>query len=57
MRRGDANIGNDAAANPAAVRLRESLGFTPLGVVPGAFRHPTSGPVGLRIMWLDSHPE
>lgn len=39
--------------NTAAVRLYESLGFVTLGVAPGAFRHPTEGFVGLRIMWLD----
>jgi L-amino acid N-acyltransferase YncA len=39
--------------NTAAVRLYESLGFVTLGTVPGAFRHPVLGPVGLRIMWLD----
>lgn len=35
------------------VRLYESLGFLTLGIAPGAFRHPTQGIVGLRIMWLD----
>nr|WP_158854626.1 GNAT family N-acetyltransferase [Saccharothrix deserti] len=39
--------------NTAAVRLYESLGFVTLGIAPGAFRHPTRGIVGLRIMWLD----
>ncbi|WP_290053374.1 GNAT family N-acetyltransferase [Amycolatopsis solani] len=39
--------------NTAAVKLYESLGFTTLGVAPGAFRHPSHGDVGLRIMWLD----
>ncbi|GAB2811416.1 GNAT family N-acetyltransferase [Lentzea nigeriaca] len=39
--------------NTAAVRLYESLGFVTLGVAPGAFRHPSQGNVGLRIMWLD----
>ncbi|MET9628273.1 GNAT family N-acetyltransferase [Lentzea sp. NPDC006480] len=39
--------------NTAAVRLYESLGFVTLGTAPGAFRHPTEGFVGLRIMWLD----
>lgn len=39
--------------NTAAIRLYESLGFVTLGVAPGAFRHPTKGHVGLRIMWLD----
>ena len=39
--------------NTAAVRLYESLGFVTLGIAPGAFRHPTLGDVGLRIMWLE----
>ncbi len=39
--------------NVAAIRLYESLGFVTLGTAPGAFRHPTEGDVGLRIMWLD----
>lgn len=39
--------------NETAIRLYESLGFTTLGVAPGAFRHPVHGDVGLRIMWLD----
>ena len=39
--------------NTAAVHLYESLGFVTLGTAPGAFRHPTRGLVGLRIMWLD----
>ncbi|MEU8637963.1 GNAT family N-acetyltransferase [Amycolatopsis sp. NPDC048633] len=39
--------------NKSAIRLYESLGFTTLGVAPGAFRHPVHGDVGLRIMWLD----
>lgn len=37
--------------NLAAIRLYESEGFTTLGTAPGAFMHPTRGPVGLRIMW------
>lgn len=39
--------------NTSAIHLYESLGFVTLGVAPGAFRHPTRGAVGLRIMWLD----
>ena len=39
--------------NTAAIRLYESLGFVTLGTVPGAFRHPEHGDVGLRILWLD----
>ncbi|MEV6646816.1 GNAT family N-acetyltransferase [Amycolatopsis sp. NPDC051371] len=42
--------------NETAIRLYESLGFTTLGVAPGAFRHPVHGDVGLRIMWLDLRP-
>ena len=43
--------------NTAAVHLYESLGFVTLGTAPGAFRHSTAGPAGLRIMWLDlRHP-
>ncbi|NES31178.1 GNAT family N-acetyltransferase [Micromonospora terminaliae] len=41
--------------NVAAVRLYESEGFTTLGTAPGAFVHPTEGPVGLRIMWRQIH--
>ena len=36
--------------NAAAVALWRSLGFTIIGTVPGAFRHPTAGPVGLHVM-------
>ncbi len=36
--------------NTAAVALWESLGFRILATVPGAFDHPTHGPVGLHIM-------
>jgi GNAT superfamily N-acetyltransferase len=36
--------------NTRAVRLWKSLGFTIIGTVPGAFRHPASGLVGLHIM-------
>ncbi|MET8849142.1 GNAT family N-acetyltransferase [Amycolatopsis sp. NPDC004625] len=39
--------------NLPAIRLYESLGFVTLGTAPGAFRHPSAGDVGLRIMWLD----
>ncbi|MFI7533669.1 GNAT family N-acetyltransferase [Streptosporangium sp. NPDC049376] len=41
-----------ADSNRSAIHLYESLGFTTLGTAPGAFRHPTEGHVGLRIMWL-----
>ena len=37
--------------NIAAVRLYESEGFVTIGTVPGAFLHPTQGPVGLHVMW------
>jgi ribosomal protein S18 acetylase RimI-like enzyme len=36
--------------NAPAIRLWESLGFTILGTVPEAFRHPARGLVGLHIM-------
>jgi GNAT superfamily N-acetyltransferase len=36
--------------NASAIRLWESLGFTILGTVPEAFRHPARGLVGLHIM-------
>ncbi|WP_373356921.1 N-acetyltransferase family protein [Pseudoroseicyclus sp. CXY001] len=35
--------------NPA-VALYEALGFTIIGTVPGAFRHPSRGDVGLHVM-------
>jgi L-amino acid N-acyltransferase YncA len=38
--------------NTAAVALWTSLGFTVVGTVPGAFRHPTHGYVGLHVMHL-----
>lgn len=40
-----------AASNAPAVRLYERLGFAMIGTVPGAFRHPTLGPVGLHVMY------
>ncbi|GAA3685957.1 N-acetyltransferase [Lentzea roselyniae] len=39
--------------NTAAINIYESLGFVTLGTAPRAFRHPTQGLVGLRIMWLE----
>ncbi len=38
--------------NTAAVRLWQSLGFEIVGTVPGAFRSPTHGDVGLHVMFL-----
>lgn len=42
-----------AASNTAAVAMYEGLGFRTVGTVPGAFAHPTLGPVGLHIMFHD----
>ncbi|MCL1871659.1 MAG: GNAT family N-acetyltransferase [Promicromonosporaceae bacterium] len=39
--------------NAAAVHLWRSLGFQTVGRVPGAFRSPTHGYVGLYVMYLD----
>ena len=39
--------------NEAAVHLWQALGFEVLGTVPGAFRHPAHGFVGLHVMYLD----
>lgn len=38
--------------NSGAVALWQSLGFEIVGTVPGAFRHPTQGYVGLHVMFL-----
>jgi L-amino acid N-acyltransferase YncA len=38
--------------NTAAVALWRSLGFETIGTVPGAFRHPEHGYVGLHVMFL-----
>jgi len=38
--------------NLAAVRLWQALGFEIVGTVPGAFRSPTQGYVGLHVMFL-----
>jgi GNAT superfamily N-acetyltransferase len=43
------------AGNPA-VRLWESLGFTVVGRVPRAFRHPADGLVDLLVMYRDLDP-
>jgi L-amino acid N-acyltransferase YncA len=37
--------------NPA-VAMYERMGFEIIGTVPGAFRHPRLGPVGLHVMYL-----
>jgi GNAT superfamily N-acetyltransferase len=42
-----------AASNVAAVSMYQSLGFKIVGTVPGAFLHPTLGPVGLHVMFHD----
>lgn len=39
-----------AASNVGAVGLYRSLGFEVIGTVPGAFRHPAEGYVGLHVM-------
>ncbi|MGI8712910.1 MAG: GNAT family N-acetyltransferase [Solirubrobacteraceae bacterium] len=39
------------ATNERAVALWRHLGFEILATVPGGFRHPTIGPVGLHIMY------
>lgn len=39
--------------NVGAVHLWESLGFRTLATVPGAFRHPTRGYVGLNVMFRE----
>lgn len=42
--------------NTAAVRLWQALGFEIVGTVPGAFRSPTQGYVGLHVMFLPLAP-
>jgi GNAT superfamily N-acetyltransferase len=39
--------------NTAAIALWRSLGFGIIGTVPGAFRHPEHGFVGLHVMYLE----
>jgi GNAT superfamily N-acetyltransferase len=39
------------ASNARAVRLWRSLGFTIVGTVPDAFRHPVLGPTDLHVMY------
>lgn len=38
------------ATNARAIALWESLGFTIVGTVPGAFRHATEGPTAIHVM-------
>ncbi|MEP6851183.1 MAG: GNAT family N-acetyltransferase [bacterium] len=42
-----------AETNVGAISLYTDLGFTTVGIVPGAFRHPVEGLVDLRIMHHD----
>ncbi|WP_378740515.1 GNAT family N-acetyltransferase [Nocardia brasiliensis] len=42
-----------AEANHRAVDLYQRLGFEIVGTVPGAFRHPTLGRVGLHVMYCE----
>jgi ribosomal protein S18 acetylase RimI-like enzyme len=39
------------STNARAVRLWESFGFDVVGRLPGAFRHPTLGPVDALVMF------
>ncbi|WP_245553658.1 GNAT family N-acetyltransferase [Demetria terragena] len=43
--------------NSSAVHLWQDRGFEIIGTVPGAFRSPTHGDVGLHIMFLDLRQE
>lgn len=45
------------ASNTAAVTLWQKLGFSIIGTVPGAFRHPTLGPVSAHIMYKSLAPK
>lgn len=38
-------------SNRSAIAIYQRLGFSIVGTVPGAFSHPTLGPVGLHIMY------
>jgi GNAT superfamily N-acetyltransferase len=40
-----------AQTNTRAVGLYEALGFSVIGTVPGGFRHPVHGDVGLHVMF------
>ena len=42
-----------AASNEHAVALYEREGFAIVGTVPGAFRHPSLGRVGLHVMYIE----
>ncbi|MEW2427271.1 GNAT family N-acetyltransferase [Micromonospora sp. NPDC047644] len=42
-----------AESNGSAVRLYRREGFEVVGTVPGAFRHPTLGRVGLHVMYQE----
>ncbi|QIS13674.1 GNAT family N-acetyltransferase [Nocardia arthritidis] len=42
-----------AASNRRAVELYRRLGFEIIGTVPGAFRHPAEGRVGLHVMYRE----
>ncbi|MEU8110620.1 GNAT family N-acetyltransferase [Micromonospora sp. NPDC048947] len=42
-----------AESNGSAVRLYQREGFEVVGTVPGAFRHPTLGRVGLHVMYQE----
>lgn len=42
-----------AETNHAAVAVYEREGFTIVGTVPGAFRHPVHGRVGLHVMYVE----
>lgn len=41
------------SANTRAVALWQGLGFRIVGTLPGAFRHPSLGPVDAYVMWRD----
>lgn len=45
-----------AETNVRAVRLYQSIGFTIIGTVPMALRHPEQGDVGLHVMFLPIEP-
>ena len=42
-----------AESNVGAIHLYTDLGFVTVGIVPGAFRHPQQGLIGLRVMYRD----